>query len=201
MRIGASQGYRMTYLILGLVLFLGVHSIAIVAPAWRDRTVARLGEGPWKGAYSLISIASFVLLIWGYGIARQHPVVLYTPPLWMRHLTALLMVPVFPLALAAYFPGRIKAALKHPLLAAVKFWALAHLLANGMLADLLLFGGFLAWAVADRISLKRRTQRAIPAAPPSRLNDAIAVIAGLALYALFVFWLHTRLIGVSPMPL
>jgi len=190
----------MTSLILGLAAFLGVHSIAIVAPGWRARTIARLGEGPWKGLYSLVSIASFVLLIWGYGLARQHPIVVYTPPIWMRHLAAVLMLPVFPLGFSAYFPGRIKTAFKHPLLAAVKFWALAHLLVNGMLADLLLFGGFLAWAVADRISLKRRTQH-IPTAPPSKLNDAVAVILGLGVYALLIFWLHLRLIGVSPLPL
>jgi uncharacterized membrane protein len=189
----------MTYFILGLAIFLGIHSLAIVAPAWRDRMAARLGEGPWKGLYSVVSIASFVLMIWGYGIARQQPVVLFTPPLWTRHLAALLMLPVFPLLLAAYFPGRIKAALKHPLLAAVKFWALAHLLANGMLADLLLFGGFLAWAVADRISFKRRPQRTIHTAPASSFNDAIAVVAGLGLYAVFVLYLHVRWIGVAPL--
>ena len=191
----------MTLLIVGLVIFLGIHSIAIVAPDWRDRIVARLGEGPWKGIYSLASIASFVLLIWGYGAARQQPILLYTPPIWLRHVTALLMLPVFPLVLAAYFPGRIKAALKHPLLAAVKFWALAHLLANGTLADLLLFGGFLAWAVVDRISLKSRPNRAIHTAPASKLNDAIAVVVGIGLYVLFAFWLHLRWIGVSPLPL
>ena len=190
----------MTWLIVGLVVFLGVHSVAIAAPAWRDATAARLGERPWKGLYSLISIASFVLLIWGYGLARMDPVVLYTPPPWTRWLTALLMLPVFPLLLAAYFPGRIKAALKHPLLAAVKFWALAHLLSNGTLPDLLLFGGFLVWAVADRISFKRRVQRPIHTAPPTGWNDAIAVIVGLALYFVFMHWLHVRWIGVSALP-
>jgi uncharacterized membrane protein len=188
------------YLIAGLLIFLSVHSVSIAAPAWRDKTAARMGEGAWKGAYSLISIASFVLLVWGYGVARQDPIVLYTPPIWTRSLSAVLMLPVFPLLLAAYFPGRIKAALKHPMLAAVKFWALAHLIANGTLADLLLFGGFLAWAVADRISFKRRPQRPLHTLPASKLNDAIAVVLGLVLYAVFMQWLHARLIGVSPMP-
>jgi uncharacterized membrane protein len=190
----------MIYLIAGLVLFLGVHSVSIVAPAWREATAARLGARPWRGLYSLLSIAGFVLLIWGYGVARMDPIVLYTPPVSMRWLTALLMLPVFPLLLAPYFPGRIKATLKHPMLAAVKFWALGHLLTNGTLADLLLFGGFLIWAVADRISFKRRVQRPLQTAPPSRFNDAIAIVAGLVLYFVFMRWLHVRWIGVSPMP-
>jgi uncharacterized membrane protein len=191
----------MLYLILGLVIFLGVHSTEIVSPTFRSRAVARLGEGPYKGIYSLLSIIGFVLLIWGYGLARQNPVLVYAPPIWMRHLTLLLMLPVFPLLLAAYLPGRIKAAMKHPMLAAVKLWALSHLLANGMLADLLLFGGFLIWAVADRISLKRRAVlRPLPGPPPGKANDVIAVVGGLALYVVFVFWLHTKLIGVPPLP-
>jgi uncharacterized membrane protein len=185
------------YLIAGLLIFLSIHSVSIVAPAWRDKTAARMGEGAWKGAYSLISIASFALLVWGYGIARQDPIVLYTPPIWARSLSAVLMLPVFPLLLATYFPGRIKAALKHPMLAAVKFWALAHLISNGTLADLLLFGGFLAWAVADRISFKRRPQRPLHTLPASKFNDVIAVVLGLVLYAVFMQWLHARLIGVS----
>lgn len=187
----------MTWLILGLVLFLGIHSVAIVAPGWRDAQLARMGEGPWKGIYSLISIAGFVLLVVGYGIARQSPVVLYQPPVWTRHLAMLLMLPVFPLLFAVYLPGRIKAAARHPLLAATKVWALAHLVANGTLADVLLFGGFLAWAVADRVSLKRRPARATPAAPARPLNDVIAVVGGLAVYAVFVMGAHAWLIGVA----
>jgi uncharacterized membrane protein len=112
----------------------------------------------------------------------------------------LLMLPVFPLLAAAYLPGRIKAALKHPFLVAVKLWAAAHLLANGTLADVLLFGSFLAWAVADRISLKRRPQRPLPGAPERPMNDLIAVVAGLVLYGVFVTWLHQWLIGVAPLP-
>lgn len=190
----------MLYLILGLVIFLGVHSVEIVSPTFRNSAVARLGEQPYKGIYSLLSVVGFVLLIWGYGVARQHPVLLYAPPLWMRHLTLLLMLPVFPLLLAAYLPGRIKAAVKHPMLAAVKLWAFAHLLANGMLADLLLFGGFLIWAVADRISVKRRAAvRPVPGPPPGKFNDLIAIAGGLALYVIFVFGLHTWLIGVPPL--
>lgn len=189
----------MTLLILGLVIFIGVHSVGILAPAWRDRTAARLGTVPWQGLYSLASLAGFLLIVWGYGLARQDPVALYAPPVWTRHLALLLMVPVFPLLLAAYLPGRIQATVKHPMLAAVKLWALAHLLANGNLADLVLFGTFLAWAVADRISLKGRNPVPVPGAPPGKANDWIALGAGLALYAAFLGGVHTWLIGVSPL--
>jgi len=185
-------------LILGLILFLGIHSVSIVAPTWRDAQALRFGEMPWKGIYSLISIVGFVALIIGFGIARQSPVALYNPPSWARHITALLMVPVFPPLLAAYLPGRIKATLKHPMLASVKLWAFAHLLSNGTLADVLLFGGFLIWAVADRISVKRRPVRPVPGAPARPINDLIAIVGGLGLYAVFVMGLHLRLIGVSP---
>jgi uncharacterized membrane protein len=193
------SGGPVQILVLGLVIFLGVHSIAIVAPATRDRLAARLGDGPWKGLYSLVSLAGFLLIIHGFGLARQHPVVLYTPPDWLRGVALLLMLPVFPLLIAAYLPGRIRAAVKHPLLAATKAWALAHLLANGMLADVVLFGSLLVWAVADRISLKRRTPRPVPVLPAKPANDAIAVIGGLVLYALFVYWAHAALFGVSPL--
>jgi uncharacterized membrane protein len=190
----------MVYLVLGLVLFLGMHSISIVAPAWRDRIAGRLGNA-WRGLYSLVTIAGLVVIIWGYGIARHIPVMLYTPPAWTRYVTAVLMLPVFPLFLAAYFPGRIKAALKHPMLLSVMLWALAHLIATGMLANVVLFGGFLAWAVVDRISFRWRTQRPNPAAPPSRSNDGIAIVAGLVLYFVFEHWLHARWIGVQPLPI
>ena len=184
------------------MIFLGVHSVEIFSPTFRSRTVARVGEHAYKGIYSLLSIVGFVLLVWGYGVARQDPVLLYAPPVWTRHLAALLMLPVFPLLFAAYLPGRIKAAVKHPMLAAIKMWALAHLLANGMLADLLLFGGFLIWAVADRISVKRRAVvRPVPGPPPMKYNDLIAVVGGLGVYVIFVLWLHVRLIGVSPIPM
>ncbi len=191
----------MTMLVIGLLVFLGVHSVAIVAPNGRDAMVAKIGEGPWKGLYSLASIVGFVLLVWGYGQARMHPVVIYTPPVELRWVTVLLMVPVFPLLLAPYFPGRIRATLKHPMLVATKLWAFAHLLSNGMLADVLLFGGFLAWAVFDRISFKRRTQRPLKTLPQSKLNDVIAIVLGLVLYFAFFHFLHLRLIGVSPMPI
>ncbi|MEQ9546135.1 MAG: NnrU family protein [Marinobacter sp.] len=188
----------MTTLIIGLVLFLGIHSLSIVNEPLRDRMHASLGELPFKGLYSLVSLIGLVLIVWGYGAARMDPTVLYTPPGWLRHLAMLLLIPVFPLLFATYFPGKIKARLGHPMLVAVKLWALAHLLANGMLHDLLLFGSFLGWAVADRISLKRRSERPIATLPASKANDAIAVVGGLVVYVVFVFWAHQWLFGVAP---
>src|SRR5580704_5156984 len=190
----------MSLLIVGLVLFLGVHSVVIVAPTLRARTIQALGEGAWKGSYALVSLVGFVLICYGFGLARHAPVILYSPPTWLRYVALILMLPVFPLLIATYLPGRIKTAAKHPMLATVKFWAFAHLLSNGMLADVLLFGGFLAWAVADRISLKRRsTPQVVRTAPPGPWNDAIAVVLGLAIYALLIGWGHVRLLGVSPL--
>ena len=191
----------MTILVVGLIIFLGIHSISIFAPSFRDGMAARLGAGPWRGVYSLISLIGFALLIWGYGLARREPVVLYNPPFWTRYVAAVLMLPVFPLLFAPYFPGRIKAALKHPMLVAVTLWAVAHLISNGMLADVVLFGGFLMWAVADRISYRHRTQRPLQGAPPAPRNDIIVVVVGFVLYVLFVFWLHQKLFGVQPIPL
>jgi uncharacterized membrane protein len=189
----------MTLLIIGIAVFLGIHSISIVTPSLRARAVASMGANTWRGVYSLVSAAGFILILYGYHLARQAPVVLYVPPAWMRHVTFLLMLPVFPLILAAYLPGRIKTTIKHPMLASVKFWAFAHLLSNGLLADVLLFGAFLVWAVCDRISLKHRPPQAIRTAAPGRFNDLIAVIAGLALYVIFILWAHVRLFGVSPL--
>jgi uncharacterized membrane protein len=191
----------MTYLIVGLLLFLGVHSVAIVAPAWRNDMAARLGDASWKALYAVISVIGFVVLVHGYALARAEPVVLYTPPSWMRHVAALLMLPVFPLLFAAYLPGRIKAAVKHPMLTATKAWALSHLLVNGNLADVLLFGGFLAWAVLDRISVGKRSapQKTLIQGTPSRFNDVLAVVGGLIVYVIVVAWAHQRFIGVAPM--
>jgi len=192
----------MLWLVAGLVLFLGVHSVSVVAPGARDRWAARLGENPWKGIYSIVSLAGLVLIVLGYSAARQSPIVLYTPLTALRHLSALLMLPVFILLIAAYVPGRIRRAAKHPMLAAVKFWALAHLLANGTLADVLLFGGFLAWAVADRISVKRRAAAGLRVGPPVGTQgpdrDLMAVIGGLVVYGVFAGWAHGALFGVRP---
>jgi uncharacterized membrane protein len=188
-----------TILVLGLVIFLGTHSIGMVATRGREALIARLGPGVWKGLYSLLSLLGFALIIYGFGLARQHPIFWYTPQPWMRHLALALMLPVFPLLFAANLPGRIKTAVQHPMLAGVKFWALAHLLANGRAADVLLFGSFLVWAVFDRISWKRRPPQVLRTAPPRPWNDALAVVLGLAVYALFVSWAHVRLFGVAPL--
>ena len=187
----------MNTLIFGLLIFFAVHSISIVNDAWRNRMVAKTGEWVWKGLYALLAVIGLLLIIRGYGLARLDPIVLYTPPRWLHYAALLLLLPVFPLLLAAYLPGRIQMAAKHPLLLATKLWATAHLLVNGTLADALLFGAFLAWAVADRISLKQRIPQPVPNIPPGRFNDTIAIVIGLALYAAFVFWLHARLIGVA----
>lgn len=187
----------------GLGLFLGVHAVAIAVPGWRSAQITRLGEGRWKGLYSLVAGVGLALLIVGYGLARREPVVLYSPPAALRHLALLVMLPVFPLLFATYLPGRIQRAAKHPMLLAVKLWAAAHLLANGTLVDVLLFGGFLVWAVVDRISVKRRSagrSDAIPTPGAGRFNDAIAVFAGAAVYVVFLLWAHRWLIGVSPLP-
>jgi uncharacterized membrane protein len=187
---------EITTLIIGLILLLGIHSVSIVSVSWRDGVVARIGLAPWQGLYSVVAIAGLALVVWGYGMARQSPMILYMPPPWLRDVAALLIVPVFPLVFAAYLPGRIRAAMKHPMLVATKLWAAAHLLANGSLADVLLFGSLLAWAVANRISVKSRAPRDIPAAPPSRWNDPLAVLVGLLLYAVFLLGGHQWLIGV-----
>ena len=189
----------MVIFITGLVMFLGVHSVSVINASWRERTVARIGFLPWQALYSLVAIAGFALIIYGYGIAREEAVILYEPATWLRHVSMLLLVFMFPLLFAAYLPGRIQKASKHPMLLATKIWALAHLLANGSLADVILFGAFLAWAVVDRISLKRRTPLPVSGAPPSKYNDMIAVVLGLGLYVGFIFGLHMWLIGVSPL--
>lgn len=192
----------MIVLLAGLLVFLGVHSVAIVAPQWRAAQIARQGARRWKAAYSIVAGIGLMLLVVGYGLARREPVVLYVPSSSMRHLALAVMLPVFPLLFAAYLPGRIRTATRHPMLLAVKFWALAHLLANGMLADVLLFGGFLLWAVVDRVAVKRRPAALAsppPAAPSRPLNDAIAVLGGLAVYALILLGLHRWLTGVSPL--
>lgn len=191
----------MAILILGLVLFIGVHSIRLVAPSWRDAQVARLGEQPWKGLYSVASLVGIVLIVWGYGIARRTPTVLWAPPAGARHLTALLVLIGFVMIAAAYVPGnRIKHAIGHPMMAGVGVWAVGHLFANGTLNAILLFGAFLLWTAAGVIVLRRRDQAAGVRYPAGTLaGDTKVVIAGLIVWALFAFVLHRWLIGVSPL--
>jgi len=190
----------MTLLILGLVLFLGSHSLRIVAEPWRVQRIAAVGATTWKGVIVAVSVLGFVLIVYGYGAARQEPVFLFAPPVWTRHLASLLTIPAFILLAAAFVPGtRIKRAVGHPMVLGVKFWALSHLLANGMLADVVLFGAFLVWAVVDYVAARRRDRAAgtvYPAGPLTR--DLLAVGAGLVAWALFAFWLHRVLIGMAP---
>ncbi len=185
----------MAILIAGLVLFLGVHSVRMLAPQWRDSQLASMGEGPWKGAYSLVSLAGLVLLVWGYSVARPVAPDLYTPPAWTPHLAITLMAIAFMSLMVSQLPaGRLKPMLKHPMLLAVKVWAFAHLLVNGDLASVLLFGSFLAWAVWNRIALKRRGGR-LPVAGPVTW-DVGAVVSGLAVWLLFIWKLHVWVAGV-----
>jgi uncharacterized membrane protein len=191
----------MAVLILGLILFLGVHSTRIVADGWRTQMIARVGEKPWKGVYALLSIAGFVLLVWGYGLARQSPVVLWTPPVGMRHVAALLMLIAFILLVATYVPrNAIKATLHHPMLLSVKVWALAHLLANGTLAGVVLFGAFLVWAVCCFKAARTRDRTAQTVYPAgTAVGTAITLVVGLVAWAGFAFWAHGVLIGVRPL--
>lgn len=190
----------MGYLLAGLVLFLGVHSLRIFAEDWRTRTLARLGEGTFKGVYSLLSLAGFALIIYGFGVARETPVMLWMPPVAMRHAASLLTLVSFILLAAAYVPRNgIKARLHHPMVLGVKAWALAHLLANGSAAHAVLFGAFLAWGVLDFIAARRRDRAAGAQYPAGTLaGTTIAVVVGVVAWAAFAFKLHGLLIGIRP---
>ncbi len=193
----------MELMVLGLIVFLGVHSTRVFAEPLRAQWVARLGEKPWKGLYSLASLAGFVLLVYGYGLSRQAPLVLWTPPRGMAHLAALLTLVAFVLLVAAYVPGNgIKARLHHPMVLGVKVWALAHLLSNGTLADVVLFGGFLLWSVLLFRASRQRDRALATVYPPGRRPATwITLVVGIAAWLVFSFWGHARLIGVSPLGL
>jgi len=191
----------MFVLILGLLVFLGIHSTRIVAEERRQALIARVGEGPWKGIYSLASLVGLVLIVWGYGLTRLDPVVLWEPPVWTRHIAILLNLIAFILFAAFLLPaGRLKARLGHPMILSVKVWAFAHLIANGTLADVVLFGSFLVWAVFDfRASRMRdRAAGAVRIAGSPR-NDILAVALGAVVWAAFLWRAHAWLIGVSPL--
>ena len=176
----------MTLLILGLLVFLGVHSVRIFADDWRTRQIARLGALPWKGLYALASLVGFAMIVWGYGMARAQAEVIWSPPVWTRPVAGLLTIVAFVLIAAAYVPHNgIKAKLHHPMILGVKVWALAHLLANGMLAGILLFGALLVWAVTDY-------------AAGTVGSTVLVIAAGLVGWAVFAYWFHTKWIGVSP---
>ncbi|MEM8878078.1 MAG: NnrU family protein [Pseudomonadota bacterium] len=192
----------MIVMVVGMVVFLGIHSARII-PGLRANLVQTFGEMAYKGIYSILSLIGLIFIWRGYSMAREagQPL-LYYPPLWLTHLTLLLMAIALICFAAAYVPGRIKAALKHPMLVSIKIWALAHLLANGELHSIVLFGGFLAWAVVDRISVKRRERAglAVPFTLPADTppaNDLIAVVIGATAYVAILLWLHPILFGVA----
>ena len=190
----------MTYLILGLVIFLGVHSVRIVAEGWRAQTMARVGEGAYKGIYSLLSLLGFGLIIWGFGVARETPVMVWMPPAGMRHAAALFTLIAFILVAAAYVPGNaIKVRVHHPMVLGVKTWAFAHLLANGSVAHLVLFGSFLLWAVLNFIASRRRDRAQGTQYPAGNTSGTVTtVVVGVIAWAVFAFLLHGLLIGIRP---
>ena len=191
----------MGMLILGLVLFLGAHSTRIVAEGWRSAIIRQMGAGTWKAAYSLVSLAGLMLIIWGFGLARQQPVQWWPAPYFMRHAAWLLTAVAFVLLAAAYVPRNgIKAWLHHPMALGVAFWAAAHLLANGNRGHVVLFGSFLAWSVLSFFSARMRDRMARTVYPAGTAGGTvITVLAGLAAWAAFAFWAHGLLIGIRPM--
>lgn len=191
----------MAILLLGLVIFLGIHSTRIVADGWRSAQINRRGAQTWKLGYAVVSLAGFALLIWGFGMARHDAPVLWNPPVGLRHLAALLTLIAFVLLAATYVPRNIfKARLHHPMVIAVAFWALAHLLANRTLADLLLFGSFLVWAVASLLAARRRDRVANTRFAAATMAGTLGAVAtGVLAWAVFAFWLHGLWIGVRPL--
>ena len=191
----------MTILVLGLIIFLGLHSTRIVSESGRERAIARLGEGPWKGIYSLLSAIGFVLIVWGFAEARATAPSLWTPLPGARHATILLML-ISMVLLAAYLfkQSHITAAIHHPMIWSVAVFGVAHLIANGSAADAVLFGAFLVWAAADLVSSYARDRRNGVVYPEPNWNTTIgAIVVGLALWAVLAFWLHFWLFGVSPL--
>ena len=208
----------MTQLILGLILFLGAHSVRIWADGWRDQTIEAYGEKAFKGVYALVSILGFYLLVVGYGEARLQTVALWNPPIFTKHISMLLMLLSSILLMATYIPrNHFKMRLGHPMVLSVKVWALSHLLANGNLADLVLFGSFLIWAVLNFRSARARDRALLlnlndaedPAAEPltesestnqpKLLSTIITLVGGMAIWVLITFVLHAKIVGVSPM--
>jgi uncharacterized membrane protein len=191
----------MLELVLGLLIFLGVHSVRIVANDWRSAQLQRRGEAAWKLGYTALSLLGFALIIWGFGLARQNPQVLWDTPKGMQHLAALLTLIAFVLLAAAYVPrNAIKARLRHPMVIGIKVWAFAHLLANNSLADLLLFGSFLIWAILSFRAARQRDRLNPPAAlTASASGTALTLLVGALAWAGFAFWGHAALIGVNPL--
>ena len=190
----------MSLLIIGLIIFLGSHSCRIFAEPWRNHMIDRLGEVKWKGLYTIISIIGLVLVVIGYGQARQTPVVLWQPATYLTHIAILLNLVAF-IFLAGSSPSNnaIRLKLKHPMILGVKVWALAHLLANGTLVDLILFGSFLLWAVLDFRSARKRPILMPEKVVISTKATVIVIVSGIVIWAAFIFGLHQYLIGVSPL--
>ncbi len=190
----------MTLLILGLVIFIGVHSVRIVAEDWRQQMRDKMGANAWKGIYSLLSIAGFALIVIGYGSARQDTSIVWMPLLAMRHLAGLLTLVAFILLAAAYVPrNHIKAKLHHPMILGIKVWALAHLLANGTAAQMVLFGSFLAWAVLNFRAARQRDRANGTQYPAGTTGGTLlTLVVGVLAWAAFAFYLHGELIGVRP---
>ena len=198
----------MTQLILGLILFLGAHSVRILADGWRDQTIAAYGEKAFKGVYTLVAILGFYLLVVGYGEARLQPLALWSPPIFTKHISMLLMLLSSILLIATYIPrNHFKMRLGHPMVLSVKVWALSHLLANGNLADLVLFGSFLIWAVLNFRSARARDRAQVENSvaiedslpKPNLYATLIALFGGMALWAVITFVLHAKVVGVAPM--
>jgi uncharacterized membrane protein len=194
----------MAILVLGIIIFLGMHLVRVVAPGFRAGIIESRGKGTWMGLYTIVSLVGLCLIIYGFGQARGETGMLYDPPIFLRHIALLLMLVAFIVLAAGFLPaGRIAVALKHPQVLSIKIWALAHLLANGETSSVLLFGSFLVWAVILRISLKRREragEKVLPVFKSTR-NDVLAVLIGLVAFVLFVWKLHELLIGVQPVVL
>ncbi|WET72581.1 NnrU family protein [Rhizobium croatiense] len=192
----------MALLIVGIILFLGVHLVRVVAPGLRRSMIASLGERGWRAGHSVASLATLILLIYGFGQARAVTGVLYNPPVWIAHITVTLMLIAMICLVASLLPaGHIATKTKHPMVLSVKIWALAHLLANGETSSVLLFAAFLAWGVILRISLKRRQRAGEITLRPfvSAKYDLSAVVIGIVAWALTIWKLHEWLIGVSPL--
>ncbi|MGO9419222.1 NnrU family protein [Roseiarcus sp.] len=191
----------MTLLVFGLVIFLGLHSIRIFAESGRERAIARLGEGPWKGVYALLSLIGLVMIIWGFGEARWTAPILWAPPFWTSHIAVLLML-ISMILLAAYLlkTSHIAVAVHHPMLWAVVIWAVAHLLANGSAADLVLFGAFLVWSLLDLSANYARDRAKAIAYPAPNWGATIgAVVIGIVVWGLLIGGLHLWLFGVAPL--
>ena len=190
----------MILLIAGLWLFFSFHSVRLLAPEMRDRAVARIGEPNWKLVFAGASLTGLILVVLGFSDAHMNPVHLWSPPLWTRHLAALLMIPAFILLAATYVRGSVmRARIGHPMLAGTKLWALAHLLANGTLADVVLFGSFLVWAALSFSASRKRDRAAGTIRPAGRWSrDVLAVAIGLVTWFLFAMYLHGLLFGVRP---